>query len=559
MLFRSAEEVAKREAAGITVDAAMRMAIEKAALEAAPAALGRAVGSTTGALVGSAAQNMPETFNTIFTETGEMRPEVALLVGGMKSALDAFTPLQLLKKTRGVDMSDKLSDLITGRILKGYPGAGGAVGGLLETSAMEGLTEGAQELLDQMAVSYLSNKSLDAHKVAEAFLKGAIGGGAAGAAAGFSGGRARAREQGKLAGMAEEQRAEEQRQVELAQRYAELGTQAPATLSPREMAIIEARSSFPGITIKDDGTIDMEAAEKKIEETIKPSERKKALRDLRKAEVALADILFERERAIKGEGEARVRQEQETQQRRQQEQEALKRDEEILARGQQDPTLMQDEKFRGEFLDAQRRRDARTQAQRREEAQRQRELDELTGEWRPEDEVKPPAPTGIQRIPEQARTTLLDAGYRLDQIAKMTPEGAEQVASSLQREGTLYGAEEPTKLLLSERQVVEDLIREQPRNAPIPLDILQQRLAEQGRDVTLPQARDILSQYVEKKAPLPTKKGTPEYPTKPGKGFEGPLNVAQDVRLTEEDGQFSKVGARKKKAAPQGQIGRAHV
>lgn len=525
----AAKEVARREAAGIAVDAGMRAAIEKAALEAAPALIGRNWGQMAGLALGSAAQNMPETFAKIYTETGEMRPEVATLVGGLKSSLDILGPLQLIKKTRGIDFSEKLSDVLAGRLLKGMPGTAGAIGGLLESAALEGLTEGTQELLDQLAVATLADKSINWKDIAEASLKGAFGTAVPGAAAGFVGQRAKAREAAQLGEMRGEQQAEEQRQAELQERYALLGEEPPAGPNFQRDAVSLLRRSNPNVPFTDEGRVDLEAAEKYAEENLPPSQRKAYLKKMRKLDLEAQDQVF---LYVKDQEAKKVAAEQEATRRgeaRRAEEAQRASDADIIQRGNADTSLLRDPAFRQQFDEARQRE---TQRRTQERTERLADEEMLAG-------------LGFGDFPSRATP------LQLDQIAQMGPERAQQVAASLQREGTLYGAEEPTKLLQSERQVVEDLIREQPRNAPIPLDILQQRLADQGRDVTLAQARDILSQYVETRPPaLRVVDEKTQYPAKPGKGIRGPINVPGDVRLVEEDGQFSKVGGRTEKAAP---------
>lgn len=545
----AAKEIAKREAAGIAVDAGMRAAIEKAALEAAPALIGRNWGQMAGLALGSAAQNMPETFAKIYTETGEMRPEVATMVGALKSSLDILGPLQLIKKTRGIDFSEKLSDVLAGRLLKGMPGMAGAIGGLLESAALEGLTEGTQELLDQLAVATLADKSINWKDIAEASLKGAFGTAVPGAAAGFVGQRAKAREAAQLGEIREEQQAEEQRQVELQERYALLGEEPPAGPNFQRDAVSLLRRSNPNVPFTDEGRVDLEAAEKYAEENLPPSQRKAYLKKMRKLDLEAQDQVF---LYVKDQEAKKVAAEQEATRRgeaRRAEEAQRASDADIIQRGNADFNLLFDPAFRQQFDEARQRE---TQRRTQERTERLADKEMLAGLGFGDFPSRAtPLQTERAQVPEDVRDALLDAGYRLDQIAQMGPERAQQVAASLQREGTLYGAEEPTKLLQSERQVVEDFIREQPRNAPIPLDILQQRLADQGRDVTLAQARDILSQYVETRPPaLRVVDGKTQYPAKPGKGFRGPINVPGDVRLVEEDGQFSKVGARTEKAAP---------
>ncbi len=197
------DQVTKR-AAALEAEAAItgQTLSREAAIKAAATEVNRNVGQAVGVVGASALQNIPESFASLAAE-GQQSLGAALVVGSLKSALDAVGPIRLLSKTRGTDFSDKLTDIVSARLLKGRPGVAGALGGTLETLALEGLTEGAQELLDQTASTILADKSINWKEVVDAALKGGIGAAPIGGAVGAFGARARAEAEATRASLLE--------------------------------------------------------------------------------------------------------------------------------------------------------------------------------------------------------------------------------------------------------------------------------------------------------------------------------------------------------------------
>jgi hypothetical protein len=189
----AAAAVARGEAAALANAARTGTAItaEQATTQAL-SQVGRNVAMTGALALSSGAQNIPESFTSIFDETGQIRPGVAFSVGALKASLDVLPITRLLSRTRGADFSDKVTDLVSARLLKNYPGAAGALAGTLEAQAFEGLTEGAQALLDQTAMNILADKSIDWFKILEAGAGAAVGVTPFGAAGGYMGARRRA-------------------------------------------------------------------------------------------------------------------------------------------------------------------------------------------------------------------------------------------------------------------------------------------------------------------------------------------------------------------------------
>lgn len=202
-----AKRAAELEGKGLATEKALEVATKEAS---------QRVGGAVGAFGGSALLNIPESYASL-AEAGDANLGAAFAVGTLKSSLDALGPIRLLSKARGPEFSDKLTDLISARLLKNRPGTAGLVGGSLETFALEGLTEGTQELLDQTAASILADKTIDWDQILTASLKGGIGGAPVGGAVGaYSRRRQEAATQQEAA---EKQAAEEARiQAEEAQK-----------------------------------------------------------------------------------------------------------------------------------------------------------------------------------------------------------------------------------------------------------------------------------------------------------------------------------------------------
>jgi hypothetical protein len=127
-----------------------------------------------GAVGGSAIQNIPEVYQNVAEETGKEDLGAALLFGGFNSILDAITPVALLRKAKGIGLTEK--ELIGAW----YKRAGK---GVLTGFATEGATEAVQEMSSAAAENFVDqNKGFFTEKNFERFinagLKGGIGGGA---------------------------------------------------------------------------------------------------------------------------------------------------------------------------------------------------------------------------------------------------------------------------------------------------------------------------------------------------------------------------------------------
>lgn len=197
---QAAKKAAEYEAKGMAKDEALALAARETAQK---------VGTVAGAFGGSALLNVPESYQSL-AEAGNASVGAAFVVGSLKSTLDALGPIRLLAKTRGTEFSDKLTDIVSARLLKGRPGAAGAVGGLLETAALEGVTEGTQQLLDETAAAILADKTIDWNSVINSALAGGVGAAPVGAGVGALGARRKAAEATAQAEAAEETKTQQQ-------------------------------------------------------------------------------------------------------------------------------------------------------------------------------------------------------------------------------------------------------------------------------------------------------------------------------------------------------------
>ena len=126
-----------------------------------------------GAVGGSAVQNIPEVYQNVAQETGQEDLGAALLFGGFNSVLDAVTPLTLLRKAKGIGLTEK--ELIGAW----YKRAGK---GVLTGFATEGSTEAVQEMSSAAAEKFVDNNKefftpQNFERFINAGLKGGIGGG----------------------------------------------------------------------------------------------------------------------------------------------------------------------------------------------------------------------------------------------------------------------------------------------------------------------------------------------------------------------------------------------
>lgn len=177
---RLPEQVAKRQ---LAEEAATKL--EQRVLKSA-ASQGASIGSTVGLFGTSMGQSIPETLNSIYEETGNLAPGLAITFGSLKGALDTYLPSKILKQLgpAGKDrvaaaMLDK-SDLVPVNFKRAF------LTELAKTSGGEAITEATQQAIDIVAGQvaggtdpFFSPKNID--NILFAGLKGAVGGGTFGA------------------------------------------------------------------------------------------------------------------------------------------------------------------------------------------------------------------------------------------------------------------------------------------------------------------------------------------------------------------------------------------
>jgi hypothetical protein len=225
------EHVAKRQVAEEVANK-----LEQRVLGSA-AAQGASIGSTVGLFGTSMGQSIPETLNSIYQETQDLAPGLAITFGSLKGALDTYLPSKILKQLgpAGKDriaaaMLDK-SDLVPTNFKRAF------LTELAKTTGGEAITESAQQAIDIVAAQvaggtdpFFSPKNID--NILFAGLKGAVGGGTFGTpGAAMEASRIKG-ETAKAIGQREikqQRQAEELRQAQEQQAQQELAVQQQAT------------------------------------------------------------------------------------------------------------------------------------------------------------------------------------------------------------------------------------------------------------------------------------------------------------------------------------------
>lgn len=158
------------------------------AARALTSAAARGAATFGAAAIGGGAQTIPEAYATILQETGQERLGPALVAGGVNAALEAVLPASLVGKFSG-PAKDALLGSIRRRLGLGF----------VEGAAMEGLTEGTQQAINNAAVTFVdSNKEFftsdNWRQILDSAIKGAIVGGPVSAVTSAAAGRERAPE-----------------------------------------------------------------------------------------------------------------------------------------------------------------------------------------------------------------------------------------------------------------------------------------------------------------------------------------------------------------------------
>jgi hypothetical protein len=174
------EHVAKRQLAEDVATKLEQRVLNSAAVQ------GANIGSTVGLFGTSMGQSIPETLNSIYQETQDLAPGLAITFGSLKGALDTYLPSKILKqlgpagKNRVAEEMLKKSDLVPVNFKRAF------LTELAKTTGGEAITESTQQAIDIVAGQvaggkdpFFSPKNID--NILFAGLKGAVGGGTFGA------------------------------------------------------------------------------------------------------------------------------------------------------------------------------------------------------------------------------------------------------------------------------------------------------------------------------------------------------------------------------------------
>jgi hypothetical protein len=181
----AAEFAAKRNITGEAKDKLEETMLRRAQYGAAgtsAAESGAKIGLNTGLWGTSLGINVPDVFQSVYEDTGELAPGIALTIGSLVGALDTYLPSKILKQLGPAGKERIAAELLQKSTVvpTTWKKAFGAE--VLKTASGEGLTESAQEALtilgSQIAGDkdpFFSGENVD-HIITSA-LKGFVGGG----------------------------------------------------------------------------------------------------------------------------------------------------------------------------------------------------------------------------------------------------------------------------------------------------------------------------------------------------------------------------------------------
>ena len=197
-IHQGAKALIKKNAEGMAKSAASRQYAQSAV---GREALGKAglKGQMAGAYAFGTTMGAGESFTRIFDETGEEAAVYALGTGLLSGALDAATPMRVLKRVLPQNLYGKATQEIAENIVKKQSVIGRAFKQAAEVSGIEGVTEMSQEVLQNITLEFVRGQGDP--RIEEAFLErlfdeenrsqylnafvaGAIGGGAIGGVTG---------------------------------------------------------------------------------------------------------------------------------------------------------------------------------------------------------------------------------------------------------------------------------------------------------------------------------------------------------------------------------------
>jgi hypothetical protein len=143
---------------------------------------GAKVGLDTGLWGTSLGTNVPDVFNSIYQDTGTLNPLLALTIGPLVAALDTYLPSKMLKQLGPSGKARVAAEMLQKSSVVPINWKRAFAGEVLKTAGGEGLTEGAQQVLQILASQiagdkdpFFSEKNVDG--IINSALKGFVGGG----------------------------------------------------------------------------------------------------------------------------------------------------------------------------------------------------------------------------------------------------------------------------------------------------------------------------------------------------------------------------------------------
>ena len=197
-IHQGAKALVKKNAEGMAKSAASRQYAQSAVGREALGKVGLK-GQVTGAVGFGTVMGAGESFTRIFDETGEEAAGLALVTGLASGALDAMTPMRVLKRVLPQNMYGKATQEIAENVSKKQSVIGRAFKEAAKASGTEGVTEMMQEVVQNSTLEFVRGQQDPAIEKAflerlfdeenrsqylNAFVAGAIGGGAIGGVTG---------------------------------------------------------------------------------------------------------------------------------------------------------------------------------------------------------------------------------------------------------------------------------------------------------------------------------------------------------------------------------------
>jgi len=198
LIQQGAKRLVKENAEGLAKNAAKRQYAQSALGRESLGKIGLR-GQIAGATGFSTAMNAGESFTRIFDETGEEAAGLALVTGLASGALDAMTPMRVLKRVLPQNMYSKAAGEVAENVSKKQSVITRALKEAGKASGTEGVTEMMQEIVQNSALEFVRGQQDPAIEEAyidrlfseenksqylNAFVAGAIGGGAIGGSLG---------------------------------------------------------------------------------------------------------------------------------------------------------------------------------------------------------------------------------------------------------------------------------------------------------------------------------------------------------------------------------------